>query len=364
MSKVLMHLVSRLYIHLRPLRLPLVGLLLATAGCSAQPSSPPARERVRVLVTTDGEIDDACSLVRFLLYTNEWDVEGIITSSSQYHWHGHNWAGDDWLDPYLAAYAEVYPNLTKHDPGYPTPQHLRSVALLGNVAEAGEMDSITAGSQHIVEVLLDDADQRPIWVQAWGGTNTIARALRTIEEEHPVRMEEVAKKLRFFFIWEQDSTYQAYIRPNWGKYNIPTIVCDQFWAIAYQWNKILPADKRRYFEADWMKENILAGHGRCARCTPPMNPVVMGCRAMPISLPGISGRRATRRLFCTPLMSACAVWSRPITAVGAAGTCARERTLGLTRIRIAPPPTRRAGITQAMRGAGCTCGRPTPNGRT
>lgn len=49
--------------------------------------------RPRVIVTTDGEIDDECSLVRFLLYANEWDIEGIITSSSQYHWHGHKWAG-------------------------------------------------------------------------------------------------------------------------------------------------------------------------------------------------------------------------------------------------------------------------------
>ena len=123
------------------------------------------------------------------------------------------------------------------------------------------MDSITPGSQHIVKVLLDESDDQPIWIQAWGGPNTIARALKTIEEEHPEKMEYVANKLRFFFIWEQDSTYQAYIRPHWGKYNIPTIICDQFWAIAYQWDKILPDDKLKYFKADWMKSHILEGHG-------------------------------------------------------------------------------------------------------
>ena len=71
------------------------------------------------------------------------------------------------------------------------------------------MDSITAGSQHIVKILLDETDNRPIWLQAWGGTNTIARALKTIEEEYPEKMKAVADKMRFFFIWEQDSTYQA-----------------------------------------------------------------------------------------------------------------------------------------------------------
>lgn len=223
-----------------------------------------AAERPRVIVTSDGEIDDECSLVRFLLYTNEWDVEGIITSSSQYHWQGHKWAGDDWAQPYLKAYAEVYPNLLKHDPRFPKPELLQARTLLGNVKAEGEMDEVTPGSQRIVEVLLDASDPRPIWLQAWGGTNTIARALKTIEEQHPDRMAEVAAKCRFYFIWEQDKTYQDYIRPRWGKFNIPTIICDQFWAIAYQWNKILPAEQQTHFKAAWMKANILEDHGPLA----------------------------------------------------------------------------------------------------
>lgn len=215
----------------------------------------------RVIVTSDGEIDDECSMVRFLLYANEWDIEGIVTTSSQYHWQGHRWGGDDWIDPYLEAYSKIYPNLILHDDGFPSPEYLKSINFLGNVAAEGEMDSISSGSQHIAKVLLDESDDRPIWIQAWGGTNTIARALKTIEEEHPEKIEYVANKVRFFFIWEQDPTYQAYIRPYWGKYNILTIISDQFWAIAYQWNKILPENKRAFFKANWMKSNILENHG-------------------------------------------------------------------------------------------------------
>jgi hypothetical protein len=200
-------------------------------------------------------------MVRFLLYANEWDIEGIVTSSSQYHWHGHNWAGDDWLEPYLDAYAQVYTNLVKHDARYPTPEHLWERTHLGNVKAEGEMNEVTAGSQHIAKVLLDGTDDRPVWLQAWGGPNTIARALKTIEEEHPERMEEVANKIRFFFIWEQDSTYQDYIRPHWGKYNILTIISDQFLAIAYYWDQNLPPHQRQFFTADWMKQHITEDHG-------------------------------------------------------------------------------------------------------
>jgi hypothetical protein len=217
--------------------------------------------KTRVIITSDGEIDDECSMVRCLLYANEWDIEGIVTSSSQYHWQGHRWAGDDWMNPYLDAYEKVYANLIQHDRGYPTPQYLRQRTVLGNIKLEGEMDEVTAGSELIVKVLLDKTDSRPVWLQAWGGTNTIARALKTIEQEYPDRMAEVAAKMRLFLIWEQDSTYQAYIRPHWGKHNILTIISDQFEAIAYRWRNTQPKEMHPYFVGRWMKENILNNHG-------------------------------------------------------------------------------------------------------
>ncbi len=221
-----------------------------------------AAQKIRVIVNTDGEVDDQCSLVRFLLYADEFDVEGIIKTSSQYHAQDHNWAGDNWEQPYLDVYAQVYPNLIKHDTAYPTPEYLQSVTKLGNVKTEDDTSEVTPGSQLIVNVLLDTTDNRPIWLISWGGINTIARALETIEETHPEKMAYVANKIRFFFIWEQDGTYQSYIRPHWGKYNILTIISDQFWCFAYDWNKIMPADKQVYLKSDWMTSNILNGHGQ------------------------------------------------------------------------------------------------------
>lgn len=220
-------------------------------------------DKPRVIVTTDGEIDDRCSMVRFLLYVNEFDIEGIILSSSQYHWLGSRlWAGEDWVEPFYDAYAEVYPNLIKHDPRYPTVEFLRSRTFVGNIKAEGEMDEITPGSQRIVEVLLDDSDPRPIWLQAWGGPNTIARALKTIEEEHPERMKEVAQKIRLYLIWEQDDTFQRYIRPHWGRFGIPTIITDQFIAIAYEGQRrAIPQEMHNYYSAEWMNQNLLHDRG-------------------------------------------------------------------------------------------------------
>lgn len=236
-------------------------VIISIASNGQQLKNHSKSDRLRVIVTSDGEVDDECSMVRFLLYSNEWDIEAIITSSSQYHWLDHKWAGNNWLDPYINAYEKVQANLVLHDRRFPTAAYLRSKIFLGNITAEGEMDSITAGSQQIVKLLLDESDPRPIWIQAWGGTNTIARALKTIEEKFPDKMFYVAKKIRFFFIWEQDETYQHYIRPHWGKYGIQTIISDQFIAYFYHWKKYLPTQQQSYFNAHWMKYNILNNHG-------------------------------------------------------------------------------------------------------
>ncbi|MDT8303688.1 MAG: DUF1593 domain-containing protein [Sedimentisphaerales bacterium] len=236
-------------------KLVLAAMVLGICSSFAVAGKP------RVIITSDAEIDDECSFVRCLLYANDFDIEGIISTSSQYHAHDHRWAGDNWYVKYLDAYTEIYPNLIKHDSRYPTPKYLKSITFLGNVDTEGDMKVATPGSDHIVKVLLDETNDRPIWLQAWGGMNTIAGALKTIEEDHPDKMEYVAKKCRFFFIWEQDKTYQEYIKPKWGKYNILTIISDQFVAFAYFWKDILPAEQKKFLVGSWMNENIKKNHG-------------------------------------------------------------------------------------------------------
>lgn len=51
---------------------------------------------------------------------------------------------------------------------------------MGNISGVGEDSLRTEGAEFIAGILLDDTDPRPVWVQAWGGCNTISRALRII----------------------------------------------------------------------------------------------------------------------------------------------------------------------------------------
>src|ERR1044072_8996238 len=52
----------------------------------------------RIIVTADPELDDNNSLIRFLLYSSDYKVEGLIYASSQFHWKGDG-KGTKWFVP-------------------------------------------------------------------------------------------------------------------------------------------------------------------------------------------------------------------------------------------------------------------------
>ena len=143
------------------------------------------------------------SVLRALLYANEMDIAGIVLTSSTFHYagngediHPYRWTGTDWIWEYLDDYEAVYPNLVKHDPNYPPADELRSRTFIGNITNVGEMEEVTEGSEFLKELFLDD-DPRTLYVQTWGGTNTTARALLSIEEEYAQteEWEEIKQKI-------------------------------------------------------------------------------------------------------------------------------------------------------------------------
>ena len=47
-----------------------------------------AQSKPRIIITADPELDDANSMIRFLLYSTDYKIEGLIYTSSQFHWTG------------------------------------------------------------------------------------------------------------------------------------------------------------------------------------------------------------------------------------------------------------------------------------
>ena len=72
---------------------------------------------------TNSDPDDVQSMVRFLLYSNEFDVEGLIASAGTFNMV----AEKQNILAVLDKYDQVDENLRTKDPRYPTADYLRSV---------------------------------------------------------------------------------------------------------------------------------------------------------------------------------------------------------------------------------------------
>jgi len=176
----------------------LTALLAAIAMfCGAVPIQ--ANDRLRLIIETDagGDPDDEQSLVRFLLYVNEWDVEGIIANRREAR-PGENRnperTGLGIVRRLLKAYGECYTNLVQQDSRYPTPD------LLWRRTVAGYDD--TDEAVNLIIAAVDKPDERVVWYSDWGtdvggATNNLRRALdRVLRERGPEGYKKFKSRLR------------------------------------------------------------------------------------------------------------------------------------------------------------------------
>ena len=249
--------------------------------------------KIRTIITQDAEVDDQNSLRHFLFYANEVDLQGIVQTSSKFHWIGvpgavkpekrrgddfgfeesgpfdapYRWPGTDWMFRVIDDYEKDYPNLKKHADGYPTPDYLRSITKIGNIGYEGEVEQKTEGSELIRERILDD-DPRTLYLQVWGGTNTIARALLDIYEEYkdtpewPALKEKITKKVVITACGEQDPAYRDYVAELFP--GIPFIKTLQMKSYAYPWFVMPEGESKDTLKAEFMKREILCGKSALA----------------------------------------------------------------------------------------------------
>ncbi|MBI4621717.1 MAG: DUF1593 domain-containing protein [Verrucomicrobia bacterium] len=171
-------------------------------------SSFSAAEKLRVLVLTDieNEPDDAMSMVRFLVYTNQWHVEGLVATTSI---HQQNKTAAWRIREIVEAYGKVRDNLEQHEPGFPTADYLFSVIKEGRsdygMKAVGEgMDS--PGSELLIRAV-DRDDPRPVWVPVWGGPNVLAQALWKVRATRPLEaLDKFVARLRVYTISDQDDS--------------------------------------------------------------------------------------------------------------------------------------------------------------
>ena len=168
------------------------------------PAALSGKTRLVVLTDITNEPDDEQSMVRLLSYANEFEIEGLIATTSCWL---RNRTVPEKIVERIEAYRQVRANLMVHAGGWPEADTLlktvkRGVPRFGMEGVGPDQDS--AGSEHIIRIV-DREDDRPIYVSVWGGANCLAQALWKVKNTRT--REELAsfiRKLRVYTISDQD----------------------------------------------------------------------------------------------------------------------------------------------------------------
>ncbi len=269
-----------------------VGLAALAGQAAAQPARVSMRPRVIVLSDYFKDPDDKQSFIRFLTYSNEFEVEGLIATSLAFD---NGAVRPELIREQIADYAEVFPSLQKHGrPGYeyPAPEVLSRVVKAGAPVirrpagasrngfavpyPAGAKDSRICGpaenwigagkdteaSEHIIAVV-DRNDARPVWVVVWGGAMDLAQALWKVEHtrSREARARFVAKLRLYQSNWQDTGSV-------WIWEHVPDLFYMQSIGLAQGMYAEGPAHLR---DEAWLQENVTRGHGRLGAGYPGAN---------------------------------------------------------------------------------------------
>lgn len=162
------------------------AIALLTVNCTYQEKS----KKPRIIISTDvggTDPDDNQSVVHLLMYSDLFDIEGLVSSPS----YG-NGSKEEILRM-IDLYEKDLPLLEKHKEGFLSPEYLRSICKQGKKGAAPYCGYSTAteGSEWIVHCARQESD-RPLWVLVWGGLDDVAQALHDAPD--------IADKIRIYWI--------------------------------------------------------------------------------------------------------------------------------------------------------------------
>ena len=196
----------------------------------------------RMIVTTDiggSDPDDVQSLVHLLVSLDRVELEGII---SQHAWVPYGTGATDIINKLISGYEAVLPNLRKHSAEFPSADYLRSIVKVGQpeAAMAGVGDGKDSDGAEWIIKIVDKDDERPVWIAAWSGMNTLAQALWKVQKTRTKeQVDRFVSKIRVYDVLGQDDA------GAWIVKNFPQLIYIRNKQI-YGWP---PSD-------EWAKKNV------------------------------------------------------------------------------------------------------------
>lgn len=153
----------------------------------------------RILISTDiggTDPDDNQSMAHLLMYSDRFEIEGLISSPS----YGSGSTSE--IFRMIDLYEQDLPKLEKHQSGFAKPDFLRSITKQGRKGSApfSGFNSATEGSNWIIRCAKKE-DPQPLWVLVWGGLEDLAQALHDAPE--------IQKNIRVYWIGGPNKKWSA-----------------------------------------------------------------------------------------------------------------------------------------------------------
>lgn len=179
----------------------LITVAFIFGGSLGLMAQKPVPAKPRILISTDiggTDPDDNQSMIHFLMYSDLFNTEGLISSPS------YGRGTKQHILEMIDLYEKDLPKLRKHSKAYPSPDALRAITKQGRrgAAPFAGYSVPTEGSEWIVKCARKKSEQ-PLWVLVWGGLEDLAQALHDAPD--------IQKKIKVYWIggpnkkWSADS---------------------------------------------------------------------------------------------------------------------------------------------------------------
>lgn len=227
----------------------------------------------RLLITTDigGDPDDQQAVIRLMLYTNDFDMEGLIASGT----HTPEAPDEDALRPELIeeiihGYEQVYSNLIKHDQNYPTPEYLLSIIKKGNPHRGDRVgeDKDTEASEWIIR-MVDKKDKRPLNICIFGGQVELQQALWKVKRTRSVKdYQQFISKIRVFDVGDQDRVFKQIFAEHPSLFYILSKAPEGKDKRESVYRGMYLGGDESLTSLAWLKENVLENHSPMGKLYP------------------------------------------------------------------------------------------------
>ncbi len=186
-----------------------IALLVTCTPCLLAQQTGTPRPRLLVLTDIGGDPDDQQSMVRLMVYVNQFRIEGLVASAS-------GTPGElkkaitqpKLIEEIVTAYGKVRPKLAKHEANWPTAKQLLACITSGNPQRGrkhiGDQHD-TEGSNFLIERIDAGTKDDPLNITIWGGQTDLAQALWRVQHDRSeADYHAFVQKFRVYDIADQD----------------------------------------------------------------------------------------------------------------------------------------------------------------